>query len=312
MAGLHVVFGTGAIGQRTAQALVSAGERVRAVNRSGVRPEFLPAEAELVTVDDASDAEQAAAAAAGASVVYQCLNAPYHQWAELFPPLQRAVLSAAMSNGARLVSIENLYGLGRVDGPMTERTPLRSVSHKGDVRAQMTQELLGASERGDVELAIGRASDYYGPGATNSAFGARVFEPLVAGKKVPLLGSADVAHSYAYIEDIGRGLATLGTDDRAFGHVWMLPHPPAETTRAFLAPAFAAAGKPERIGTIGPLMMRVGGLFIPDARESVEMLYEFTEPFVVDSSAITAVFGIEPTPPADALRRTVEWYAQRA
>jgi hypothetical protein len=33
-----------------------------------------------------TDPESAAAAAKGASVIYQCLNAPYTQWPELFPP----------------------------------------------------------------------------------------------------------------------------------------------------------------------------------------------------------------------------------
>ena len=38
---------------------------------------------------DATDPEAATDAAKGASVVYQCLNAPYTQWPKLFPPLQR-------------------------------------------------------------------------------------------------------------------------------------------------------------------------------------------------------------------------------
>jgi len=35
-----------------------------------------------------------------ASVIYQCLNAPYTKWAEHFPPLQRGVLAAAERNRA--------------------------------------------------------------------------------------------------------------------------------------------------------------------------------------------------------------------
>jgi hypothetical protein len=44
-------------------------------------------------------------AAKGASVVYQCLNALYTMWPELFPPLQRGVLAAAERNGALLAPI---------------------------------------------------------------------------------------------------------------------------------------------------------------------------------------------------------------
>jgi hypothetical protein len=32
-------------------------------------------------------------------VIYQCLNAPYTQWPERFPPLQRSVLAAAERAG---------------------------------------------------------------------------------------------------------------------------------------------------------------------------------------------------------------------
>jgi len=127
-----------------------------------------------------------------------------------------------------------------------------------------------------------------------------------------MVGAVDVVHSIAYIEDIGAGLATLGTHDEAFGRVWNLPHAPAQTLRASLAPAFAAAGKPEKIGVMSPLTLRIGGLFIPDAREVVEMLYEFSDPFVVDSSAIRAAFGIEPTPIAEGMKRTVEWAQRQA
>ena len=46
-------------------------------------------------------------------MVYQCLNAPYTQWPELFPPLQRGVLTAAERAGALLVTLENVYATGR-------------------------------------------------------------------------------------------------------------------------------------------------------------------------------------------------------
>lgn len=312
MSDLHVVFGTGPAGSHTATALAEAGYRVRAVNRSGARNEFLSSEVEVVTVADASDPAACIRASAGASVVYQCLNPPYHRWPELFPPLQRAVVSAAREIGARYVSMENLYGLGHVSGPMTESTPMNPCSDKGRVRAGMAEELRMMAARGELEVATGRASDYYGPGVLNSAFGEMIFGALVAGKKVSFVGSADVVHSVAYIEDVGRGLAKLGTAEKAFGRAWILPHAPASTGRQLVAPAFAALGRPEKVGAIGPLTMRIGALFIPAARESFEMLYEFTDPFVVDSSAFEAEFGVTATPLVEGVEHTVAWYQRRA
>src|SRR5580704_12844298 len=171
---LHVVFGTGQVGSALAACLAGTGIAVRAVSRR--RPP-----AALAGVDwraaDAADPEAAADAAKGAAVIYQCLNAPYHQWPERFPPLQRGVLGAAERTGALLVSLENLYGYGPAGGqPMTEDLPLAAAGVKGRARAAMTAELLAAAGAGRVRIAIGRASDFFGPGVTaGSALGDRVF-----------------------------------------------------------------------------------------------------------------------------------------
>jgi hypothetical protein len=53
------------------------------------RPPALAAGVDWQTAD-ATDSAAATDAAHGASVVYQCLNAPYTAWPERFPPLQRA------------------------------------------------------------------------------------------------------------------------------------------------------------------------------------------------------------------------------
>src|ERR1700751_735572 len=107
---LHVVFGTGQVGNALAAHLASLGLAVRAVSRH--QP---PA---LAGVDwraaDATDPEAAADAGKGASGSYQCLTPPYTQGREGFPPLQRGVQAAAERNGALLVGLENVYGYGPV------------------------------------------------------------------------------------------------------------------------------------------------------------------------------------------------------
>src|SRR5690349_12627850 len=102
----HVVFGTGAVGLATYDALRRRGESVRLVNRSGHAP--VPDDVEVVG-GDARDAGFASSAARGARVVYQTLNPPYTEWTAQFPALQEGVLAAAQSVGARLVSMENVY-----------------------------------------------------------------------------------------------------------------------------------------------------------------------------------------------------------
>jgi nucleoside-diphosphate-sugar epimerase len=58
-------------------------------------------------------------------------------------------------------------------------------------------------------------------------------------------------------------------------------------------------------------MMRIGGLFIPEAREMIEMMYEFEKPFVVDSSKFTQTFGVQGTSVREAIKTTVAWYKAR-
>jgi hypothetical protein len=40
----------------------------------------------------------------------------------------------------------------------------------------------------------------------------------------------------------------------------------------------------------------------------VEMLYEFEQPFIVDSSKFERTFGMKATPMRTAIRETVAWY----
>jgi nucleoside-diphosphate-sugar epimerase len=156
---LHVIFGTGAIGLATFDALRRRGRTVRLVNRSGKAP--VPADVE-VTAGDATDPAFAAHAAQGTAVIYQTMNPPYPEWSTQFLALESGVLAAAEAAGACLVSMENVYMYGRPAGrPLTEDRENNAHTKKGQLRARMAHELLTAHRAGRVEIAIGRASDYF-------------------------------------------------------------------------------------------------------------------------------------------------------
>ncbi len=307
---LHVVFGTGQVGRALTAHLFRLGLPVRAVSRN--RPVSL-----IEGVDwraaDATDSEAAIDAAKGAAVIYQCLNAPYTQWPELFPPLQRAVLDAAERADALLVTLENLYAYEPTHGtPMTEDLPLGATTVKGRARATMTQELLSAAADGRVQMTIGRASDFFGAGVTETTLGERVFANAVAGRKADFIGNPSLPHTYSYVPDIAVGLATLGTDARAIGQVWHLPGPETVTTRALLDLVAGEVGHPVGIRSVPKLVVRALGVFNPTMRELVEMTYEFDEPFVLDTSKFTSTFGAGGTPLGEAVSETVGWYRAQA
>jgi nucleoside-diphosphate-sugar epimerase len=196
--------------------------------------------------------------------------------------------------------------------PMTEESRIAPRSKKGELRARMASEVMEAHTRGDIQAAALRSSDYFGPGVRGSALGEMVFGNLVNGKKAQIGGSADQPHSFAYIEDVGAAAALLGTRDESSGKIWIAPHAPARTQAEMIVLACQCLGQEARFAVVSPLMMRLAGLFIPGARASVEMMYEFTEPFVADSSRFRTVFGLAPTPIDVAVRRTVDWYRNQA
>lgn len=306
---LHVVFGAGQVGRALVEQLLASGRRTRVVSLH--RPTGLDDRVEWHQADAAKPAA-AAGAARDASVVYQCLNAPYTQWPKRFPPLQHGVLTAAECADALLVTLENVYAYGPTGGePLTEDLPLTATTVKGRTRAAMTHELLAAADAGLVRIAIGRASDFFGAGVTDSALGARVFANAVADKRADLLGNPKLPHTYSYVPDIAAGLCTLGCDERAVGQVWHLPGPETVSTRTILDLIAAQLGHPVGVRTLPKFALRLLGVVSPMMGELAEMAYEFEEPFVLDTTKYEKTFGPAGTPLEQAIADTVDWYRAR-
>jgi nucleoside-diphosphate-sugar epimerase len=177
----------------------------------------------------------------------------------LFPGLQAGVLEGAASAGAKLIAMENLYMYGPTDGrPITEDLPHAANTRKGRVRARMSEELIEAHTSGRVRVAIGRASDFFGPRALASAAGEQVFGRAVEGKSAQVFGDPDQPHTYTYVPDIGKGLVILGEREEALGRAWHLPNPETLTTREFVEMIFEEVGRPARV-QVAPKIVLVHG-----------------------------------------------------
>jgi nucleoside-diphosphate-sugar epimerase len=309
-ASLHVVLGAaGGTGSAVVRELAGRGWKVRAVTRGGAAnvPEGVEdLAADVGTIDGARRACE------GASVVYYCAQPDYSRWPQLFPPMTHAILDGAAAAGAKLVFADNLYAYGPGDGPMTERTPQRAQGPKGRIRIEMADAVLSAQADGKVRCTIGRSSDYYGPRGTATTLGDNIMKPALHGKRARWLGSLDQPHTCSYLEDMARALATLAERDEADGQVWHLPAADPLTGRQFLTLIFEAAGHRPKIGVASRPMIRLAGLFSPLLRELNETLYQFEQPFISDASKFERVFGpFQPTPHAEAVQRTVDWFRRR-
>jgi nucleoside-diphosphate-sugar epimerase len=304
---LHVVFGTGPLGLAVMRTLRERDARVRMVNRAGRAA--VPEEVEVVAADVIADPVSARRAAQGAAVVYNCANAPYHRWPQLLPGLFGGILDAAAAAGARLVVGDNVYMYGEVDGPITDDLPVRPTTRKGRIRAEVAETMLAAHRAGRAQVAIGRASDFIGPFVTDGGMiGSRAIVPALRGGTASLVGNIDLPHTFTYIEDFGRALVILGERPEAPGRAWIAPSLEAVTQRALMTMVFEEMGRPPRMRTMGRGMLRLAGLFVPEARELVEMMYEYEKPFVVDGSRFERTFGLRATPLRDVVRSTVAWY----
>jgi len=208
-----------------------------------------------------------------------------------------------------LVVLDNLYAYGPPHGQdLVETLAVRPTSAKAATRAAMTDELLAAHRAGDVEVAIGRASDYFGPGATRSALGATVFGTALTGRRAQVMGDPDQPHSYSYTPDVATGLVTLALEPSAAGSVWHLPVAETRTTRQLVDHVYGLASHRPRCFAAGRTTLRLVGLFQPAMREYLHTLYQFTDRWVVDDTKFRTAFGDLATPLDEALGTTFSWY----
>ncbi len=308
MSARHVVFGTGAIGRAVAEELIRCGESVRVVNRSGKMDEC-PAGVELAAAD-LYDASRVREVTKGAKVVYQAAQPHYYEWPEKFPPLQKSIIDGLSGSEAKLVIVENVYMYGTMEGKaLTEATPYNAHTRKGKVRGELSKAAFEAHRQGRVRVTAGRGGNYFGPWGLDSSMGGRVFYPLLNGKAASLVGRKELPHTHTYVRDFGKALVILGERDEADGQAWHVPNDQPTMTQGELVRLFAEeAGVEPRMSSMGKLMMSIGGLFIPEAKESYEMMYEYKKPFIIDSSKFEKAFGMKATPIQEAIRETVAWY----
>lgn len=309
---IHVIVGAGPVGSALAGLLADGGEVVRLVTRSGRGPQHPRIEA--VTAD-ASDPAAMTAVCARADVLYNCANpGTYTQWERDWPPLAAALLTAAQSCGAVLVTTSNLYGHGPVEGPMRRDTPLRPSDHKGALRAGMWERALAAHVEGRVRATEVRASDYIGATVPASHGLLPMFAgSTLRGRPAWVLSDPDQPHSWTAVDDVARTLAAVGDDERAWGSAWIAATNPPVSVRDALAQlgSVVGAGAP-RLRRVPRWVLSAGGAVVPLLREVGGVLYQFDRPFVVDSSETTTTFGVEPTPWEAVVEQSARAWRQRA
>ena len=183
----------GAIGNALVKELAARNEPIRLVSRN---PKLVPGAAEAVAAD-LSNLDDTVKTVTGSRIAFLLVGLKYDVkvWRELWPRIMRNAIEAAEPANAKLVFFDNVYMYGKVEGVMTEQTPFRPSSKKGEIRAQIATMLLDEMKTGNLTALIARAADFYGPGVQNGIPNKLVFDKFAKGAKAMSLINDSVKHS---------------------------------------------------------------------------------------------------------------------
>jgi len=298
-----ILGANGVIGIELARSLARYTDKIRLVSR-GPR-QVNPGDETFAA--DLTDARATLEAVAGSSVAYLTVGLPYRLkvWRAAWPVIMKNVIAACKSQACKLVFFDNVYLYGRVEGWMSEETPVHPTSRKGEVREAIAEMLMSEVRTGHLTALIARSADFYGPRTPTSVVNFLVFDNLRKGKTAQWLVNDRVKHSLTYTPDAGRATALLGNTDGAFGRVWHLPtNRDALTGEQLIEAAARALGVRPRYRVLNKGMLRLVGLFNGQVRESIEMLYQNDSDYLFDSSAFEKAFDFKPTPYEEGIRET--------
>lgn len=253
----------------------------------------------------------AAATQISADLVVNALNPPYTKWREAWPPIAAEFIRACEKSGAGLLTVGNLYSYGLVNGTMTEHSKVEPNGVKGMVRAQMWADALAAHQEGRIRAVELRASDYFGASASRGAsyLNEYVIKPAIRAKTAsPPMGNPDVLHSWTYLPDIAALIAAVAEADQQgsdWGRAWHVPSAAPRTMRQVAFDVCNLLGRDAvKVKPWANLVRSALKTVVPILRELDETAHQFERPFILDSTAAEARFGLRATDWSEALKTT--------
>ena len=303
---VQTILGSGGgIGVPLARELKKYSDQIRLVSRNPKKvndtDELLPA--------DLSDLSQLDRAIAGSEIVYVTIGFQYKLqiWQKTWPFFMQEVINSCKRHNAKLVFFDNVYMYEKASiGFMTETSPINPPSEKGKVRQQLREMILKEVEKGKLTALIARGADFYGPENKNSSLTIMVTNNLLKGKKAQVLGNPDKIHTYTYTPDAAKATAILGNTPDAYNQEWHVPTTKEKiTTQQWIELIAKELNTEAKIQKVPVWMLNILGIFIPVLREFPEMLYQYEQDYIFDSSKFEKRFGIMATPPEEAIKKLV-------
>jgi nucleoside-diphosphate-sugar epimerase len=301
-----ILGSSGVIGKELAKSLKQHTDKIRLVSRN---PKKENKTDELFTAD-LTNAEQTLRAVKGSEIAYLTVGIQYKAsiWQQQWPVIMRNVIDACKEYNTKLVFFDNVYAYGKVDGWMTEELPYKPVSKKGEVRKQIAEMLMNEVQKGNTKAQIVRAADFYGPDTPLSMVTVTVFNNFNKGKKAQLFISDKFLHSYTYTPDAGKATAILGNTESAYNQIWHLPtNKNVMTGKQFVEAVAETFSVEPKYMLLNNFMISLAGVFIPEVRESKEMMYQVDSDYLFDSTKFEKAFNFEPTDYITGIKETAAW-----
>jgi nucleoside-diphosphate-sugar epimerase len=258
---------------------------------------------------DVSDPRQIDKVIAGSDVVYVTIGFRYNLkvWQNTWPSFMKEVISSCKRNNAKLVFFDNIYMYEKESvNFMTESSPIDPPSKKGEVRKMLHEMIMDEVEKKGITALIARSADFYGPENKNSPLTIMAADNLRKGKKAQLFGNPSKIHTYTYTPDAAKATAILGNTPDAYNQVWHVPTTKEKLTNLRWVELIARElGCEPKIQKVPPFMLNLLGIFVPIMREFPEMMYQYEQDYIFDSSKFEKRFGIMATDPEAGIKKLI-------
>lgn len=279
-----VVVGAGQIGTPVVERLAREGHEVIWVSRS--KPSRIQSGATHVTLDAQRGAELAKLAT-GARAITAAVNPPIYDatvWKAQLMPLTAGLIGGARLSGSRLVLLDGHYMYALDRGPLSPTTPQAPGTEKGKIRKAIADMITAAQHQGVRAVSL-RALDFLGPNLARSLLSPSAIDRIKRGKSPIVVGDPDAPHAFSMRDDVVDALIQLAfAESDVEGQVFHAPvvH---ETTRNLVEREARAQGTTVKLRVMPSWFVRIAGLFDRNMRGLVEMLPQWSAPYLVDDSS---------------------------
>ena len=277
----------GHIGHHAARAFAAAGWEVTGMGRTNKQP--IPG-VRFVTGDAQSVADMRAAIGDSA-VVVNALNLPYHQWDKGRMEAMTERVVEAMGKGRTMLFPGNIYNYAQSLRLVTPDQPQEPNSAKGEIRKRTEAILKAAADRGDMQVIILRAGDFFGPGNAFDWFDLVMLREAGKGK-LALMGDRGVGHSWAYLPDLAQAFEKLAWHRQELGAYENFHFAGNFVTPEVMADAIRqAAPVPLKVSYFPRLLFSLLGVADPMMREVARMSYLWANPMELRDARLDALLG---------------------